>query len=337
MAKRSFIARHGGGSLYRGVKNVSSLTPVGYAVNKLTGGSGVTDYVDRKAGKLWDEASGKNAADKAAAEQTKSVNEATASQERMFDKALATQEPWRAAGQRGLADLEAGIGSGRFDTKMGAYQEPSAFQANEYKDPGAFQFDDFQFDFEADPGYQFMLKEGKKTLEGSAAAKGGLFSGQTGRNLTDYTLGMASQEYGNAYNRARGEYQDDRNFGYGQFQDDRNFGYNRNLNDRNFGYNQFQDNRNFGYGKFMDNYNMDRAAKTDDYNRLASLSGVGQMTSGNIASQQMAQGGNLANLQLQQGNIDANRAMAGYQGGMNLVNTGLQGLGLAGGLMGGKR
>lgn len=55
--------------------------------------------------------------------------------------------------------------------------------------------------FQADPGYAFRIAEGQKALERSAAAKGGLFSGATGKALSRYGQDMASQEYGNAYNR----------------------------------------------------------------------------------------------------------------------------------------
>lgn len=157
-------------------------------------------------------------------------------------------------------------------------------------------------------------------MEGSAAARGGLFSGATGRALQDYGQGLASQEYGNAYNR----FANDRAFNRGNYE-----------SDRAFGRGTFEADRGFGYGQHMDQYNMNRAGATDDYNRLASLAGVGQMTAGNVGSQQMTQGGNLANLDLQRGNIGAQRSMAGYQGGMNLLNTGLQLGGLAMGAFGG--
>lgn len=61
-----------------------------------------------------------------------------------------------------------------------------------------------------DPGYQFRLQQGQKALERSAAARGGLLSGRAAKDLTDYSQGMASQEYGNAYNRAYGRFQDER-------------------------------------------------------------------------------------------------------------------------------
>lgn len=56
-------------------------------------------------------------------------------------------------------------------------------------------------DFEADPGYQFRMDEGMRGLEGSAAARGGLLSGAAMKAIQKYGQGVASQEYGNAYNR----------------------------------------------------------------------------------------------------------------------------------------
>ena len=55
--------------------------------------------------------------------------------------------------------------------------------------------------FQQDPGYGFRLGEGLKALERSAAARGGLLSGGTGKALQRYGQEAASQEYGNAFNR----------------------------------------------------------------------------------------------------------------------------------------
>jgi hypothetical protein len=56
-------------------------------------------------------------------------------------------------------------------------------------------------DYQADPGYAFRLAEGNKALERSAAARGGLLSGAALKSTARYSQGMASQEYGNAYDR----------------------------------------------------------------------------------------------------------------------------------------
>ena len=61
--------------------------------------------------------------------------------------------------------------------------------------------------FQADPGYGFRLSEGQKALERSAAARGGLMGGATGKALTRFGQEMGSQEYQNAFNRYQSERQ----------------------------------------------------------------------------------------------------------------------------------
>jgi len=58
--------------------------------------------------------------------------------------------------------------------------------------------------FEADPGYAFRKAEGSKALERSALARGKALSGEQGKALEDYNSGLASQEYGNWWNRYSG-------------------------------------------------------------------------------------------------------------------------------------
>lgn len=55
--------------------------------------------------------------------------------------------------------------------------------------------------FQADPGYAFRLKEGTKAMDASAAARGGLISGNALRAAQKYGQDMGSQEYQNAFNR----------------------------------------------------------------------------------------------------------------------------------------
>ena len=54
--------------------------------------------------------------------------------------------------------------------------------------------EEFTFD-QNDPSYQWRFQQGANALERSAAARGGLASGNTLRSLTGYGQGMASQEY----------------------------------------------------------------------------------------------------------------------------------------------
>jgi hypothetical protein len=56
-------------------------------------------------------------------------------------------------------------------------------------------------DFQKDPGYQFRMDEGRKGLEASAAARGGLLSGANLKAIDRYGQDYASGEYSNSYNR----------------------------------------------------------------------------------------------------------------------------------------
>lgn len=51
------------------------------------------------------------------------------------------------------------------------------------------------------PAYQFRLGEGTNAIQRSAAARGGLFGGATGKALSDFGQGLASEEFGNQWNR----------------------------------------------------------------------------------------------------------------------------------------
>jgi len=73
------------------------------------------------------------------------------------------------------------------------------FQQSQGLSPGELGTE--QFNFQADPGYGFRMSEGLKALERSAAARGGLVSGGAGKALQRYGQDLASQEYGNAFQR----------------------------------------------------------------------------------------------------------------------------------------
>lgn len=123
-----------------------------------------------------------SAAESAAETSAASADRATALQERMYEEGVARQRPYYEIGVNALRQLPG---------RTGAM-------------PAAFQYRPDQLT--TDPGYQFRLQEGLKALERSAAARGGLMSGATGKALTRYGQEAASQEYQNAYNRALTEY-----------------------------------------------------------------------------------------------------------------------------------
>jgi hypothetical protein len=100
----------------------------------------------------------------------------------------------------GLSPAE--IAAQRFQASAGLSPAEIAnrqFQQSQGLSPGELGTE--QFNFQADPGYGFRMSEGLKALERSAAARGGLMAGGTGKALQRYGQDMASQEYGNAFQR----------------------------------------------------------------------------------------------------------------------------------------
>jgi hypothetical protein len=100
---------------------------------------------------------------------------------------------------------EGAQGQGPLASFTGEFQAPTAAQA------------------EATPGYQFQLEEGRKALENSAAAKGGILSTGMGKQLEQYGQGLASTNYSDTYNRAMQQYQQQ----YQQFLNNQNNLYSR--------------------------------------------------------------------------------------------------------------
>jgi hypothetical protein len=102
-----------------------------------------------------------------------STREALALQQRMYEEGIGRQKPFLEIGTNAL-------------NRLNALNQPGA---------NAAQF------LQMDPGYAFRLSEGMKGVERSAAARGGLMSGATGKALTRYGQDFGSQEFNNAYNR----------------------------------------------------------------------------------------------------------------------------------------
>ena len=123
-----------------------------------------------------------DASQNAADTQAASADRAAQLQNEQFNKQVELQAPFREAGltaQNKLLDymgLSAGAG-------------------------GKYAKDFSMADYQADPGYAFRLSEGMKGLNATAAARGGLISGNALRAATQYGQDMGSQEYQNAFNR----------------------------------------------------------------------------------------------------------------------------------------
>lgn len=76
---------------------------------------------------------------------------------------------------------------------------------------------------EQQPGYQFQLQQGLQALQNSAAAQGGLLSGNTGEALNNYAQNAAQTDYGNVYNQSLQNYMTN----YNTFQQNQANEYNR--------------------------------------------------------------------------------------------------------------
>ena len=156
-------------------------------------------------------------------------------------------------------------------------------------------------DFQVDPGYQFALDQAKQAIERSAAAKGGLVSGGTLKDLTAYTEGQAAQQYNTSYSRAQSTYQ-------------------QNYQDALARYQQ-------NYSNLFNTYETNQ---TNEYNRLAALVGTGLTATGmsTTAGQNLASvAGNYtinAGNALAAGTVgSANATTAGVAGGTNAVTSAL--------------
>ena len=128
----------------------------------------------------------RSGAKKAARAQERAAQSAEQTQREMFERQIALQEPFRQAGMTAQQQIMQLLGIGG-DASMPGY--------------GSMARPFGQQDFEQDPGYAFRQQEGMRALERSAAARGGLLSGNTLRGIQRFGQDLASQEYGNAFNR----------------------------------------------------------------------------------------------------------------------------------------
>ena len=128
----------------------------------------------------------RSGARRAARAQERAAQAAEQTQRQMFERQIELQEPFRQAGLTAQQQIMQLLGIGG-DASMPGY--------------GSMARPFGQQDFEQDPGYAFRQQEGMRALERSAAARGGLLSGNTMRGIQRFGQDLASQEYQNAFNR----------------------------------------------------------------------------------------------------------------------------------------
>lgn len=130
--------------------------------------------------------------DKQLAASYSTLEQQLAFQKQIYEQQRADLAPYREAGLAGQNKLLNYLGIGPIanagtDPDYGKYATaeftPEAFLANK------------------DPGYGFRMSEGLKAVDRQAAARGGLISGAALKASQRFGQDMASQEYGNAFNR----------------------------------------------------------------------------------------------------------------------------------------
>ena len=127
--------------------------------------------------------------DKQLLAQRNALEQQMAFQQRMYDQTRADFAPYRDSGTANLNQLNTLLG-------IGGNTNAADF--------GRFKTADFtpeMFKAGMDPGYGFRMSEGLKAVDRQAAARGGLISGNALKASQAYGQDMASQEYGNAFNR----------------------------------------------------------------------------------------------------------------------------------------
>jgi hypothetical protein len=120
---------------------------------------------------------GSKAAKDAARMQQAGIEAATAEQRRQYDLTRQDYAPYREIGTTALKDIT----------------ERMPFFTSQFGDEQMAQY--------LDPSMEFRRKLGEQSTARMLNVGGGAISGNTLRGLTDYGQGLASTEYGNAFNR----------------------------------------------------------------------------------------------------------------------------------------
>lgn len=281
------------------------------------------------------------------------------------------------ANPQDFQNLRAMVGSGNFMPGQSTFQQQQYSQTqaptfSQYAAPNAPQMQQFQgqqfnrqyqepqFNFQADPGYQFRMNEALRAVNQGNAARGMLNSSANQNQLMDRATGLASQAYNDAFsqfntnrNFGRGVYEGDRNYSmdlnnqnFGQFANQRDFGYNAYQDQRNFGrdvygqdraFNQsaYQDLRNFGrdvynqdrafgYGMFNDQYNRNATSLNDQYSRLSDLAKMGYNASTMMSGNAIDYGNTLAGLYGNRGDTMAASILGASNANRNMLGDVVQ-------------
>jgi hypothetical protein len=133
----------------------------------------------------------------AARTQADAARYATQQQRKMFDIVNAQQAAGRGAGYEGFNTIRSMM-PGQYTTYDETGKPTGTATGQDYL---THQFTAQDFMNNMDPGYQFRLQQGIAQAQNQANQGGGFLGGNALKGLQDYTQGLASTEYGNAFNR----------------------------------------------------------------------------------------------------------------------------------------
>ena len=255
-------------------------------------------------------------------------------------EASAIYQPYQDIGKEYTQKLAQDVKGGAYDVNpYQAYQnqeaQPTAPGAAQYgTQPGDYQ--DPGFNYQRDPGYQAQLQAGNQQIQGAAGGSGMLLSGATQKALARYGVGLAAQDYNNAFNR----YTNQRDFGFGLQQANLGqFNTNR-ANAQNMyqlGLGQYNQNRNFGSAENLAAYNAQNQQSANRYNRNAALGSLGMESAAQLSDILRDKYMGKTNLEIQKGSSGALTAnqMAKSVGGLTNELANIFGGSEGGGGMGG--
>ena len=256
----------------------------GFVAAAVVGSALVGAYTANKAGKTQ-----AKAAEKASDTSLQSTRETNQLIKDQYEQGRADQEPWRLAGANALKEIQT---TPDFQFGSDIYKEMA--------DPSSDFNTDFKFEFnQDDPSYKFRQQEGINALDRSAASRGRVLSGAQDRAVTRYASDLASQEYGNQFNRA--------------------------LQERGTNLDAHNSNINKRMNASINQYNTEKGVYNTNIGRQQSLANVGQQTAGNMANAGQQAAGNIAS-NTRAGTTASNNALIG---GANAQAAGLTGVGTA--------
>jgi len=248
----------------------------------------------------------------AAGIQAHAVNKATEAQQHAAEQQMGFQRdvfntqqqnlaPYLGLGQQAISSLSGQLQGGQLNNNAGQY----AGQIQDFNPDSIVRNPDFaapntqtaQFNpnvnMQQDPGYNFRMNQGLEALQRSHAASG-VSGGAAAKAILDYSQGLASQEYGQAYSRALQASQ--QNLGINQA----NFGQAAQTYGLDSGNHQqwIQNAMAANQGanqNVLNRFNLSQTGQTTQFNQQAALAGLGQtgnsqlQSAGNAAAQGMGQ------------------------------------------------